>query len=45
LTEAWIGEFEIAGNTVLTGADDWEYIVGGASPYMSGNTNALPDEF
>jgi hypothetical protein len=39
--EAWIGEFEIAGNTVLTGADDWEYIVGGASPYMSGNNLPL----
>lgn len=35
VAESWIGEFEIAGNTVLTGADDWEYIVGGASPYMS----------
>jgi hypothetical protein len=44
VAESWIGEFEIAGKTVLTGADDWEYIVGGANPYLQDkNTNALPD--
>jgi hypothetical protein len=44
VAESWIGEFEIAGNTVLTGADDWEYIVGGENPYLQNkNTNALPD--
>jgi hypothetical protein len=43
VAESWIGEFEIGGNTVLTGADDWEYIVGGANPFLEdASTNLMP---
>ena len=43
VAESWIGEFEINGETILSGADDWEYIVGGANPYLADkSTNLLP---
>lgn len=45
VAESWIGEFEIAGKTLLSGADDWEYIVGGDNPYLADkNTNLLPGD-
>ncbi len=44
VAESWLGEFEIGGRTVLTGADDWEYIVGGDSPYLEDSaTNLMPE--
>ena len=44
VAESWIGEFEIAGKTMLSGADDWEYIVGGDNPYLVDKaTNLMPD--
>ncbi|MBX2862294.1 MAG: PEP-CTERM sorting domain-containing protein [Leptolyngbyaceae cyanobacterium MAG.088] len=43
VAESWIGEFEIAGKTLLSGADDWEYIVGDDNPYLTDkSTNLLP---
>ncbi|MEM6253430.1 MAG: PEP-CTERM sorting domain-containing protein [Cyanobacteria bacterium P01_D01_bin.156] len=43
VAESWIGEFEIGGKKVLSGADDWEYIVGGENPYLvDKSTNLLP---
>lgn len=43
VAESWLGEFEIGGKTVLTGADDWEYVVGGGSPYLADpETNLMP---
>jgi hypothetical protein len=44
VAESWLGEFEIDGSTVLTGADDWEYIVGGDNPYQQDSvTNQMPE--
>ena len=43
VAESWIGEFEVGGKTILSGADDWEYIVGGDNPYLTDkSTNLLP---
>ncbi|MEM7065517.1 MAG: PEP-CTERM sorting domain-containing protein [Cyanobacteria bacterium P01_B01_bin.77] len=43
VAESWIGEFEVDGKTILSGADDWEYIVGGDNPYLADKTtNLLP---
>ena len=43
VAESWIGEFKINGETILSGAEDWEYIVGGANPYLADkSTNLLP---
>lgn len=43
VAESWIGEFEVNGKTILSGADDWEYIVGGDNPYLADKaTNLLP---
>ena len=41
VAESWLGKFEIDGRTVLTGADDWEYVVGGNSPYLANKTTNL----
>lgn len=35
--EAWLGQFNIAGETVLTGSDDWSFITGGTNPGDYGN--------
>ncbi|NJN20487.1 MAG: PEP-CTERM sorting domain-containing protein [Leptolyngbya sp. RL_3_1] len=43
VAESWLGEFEIDGRTVLTGADDWEYVVGGRNPYqIDRSRNLMP---
>jgi len=45
VAESWIGEFEIDGKTVLTGAEDWEYIIGGENPYLANKTaNLMPGD-
>ncbi|MBE9065915.1 hypothetical protein IQ260_04545 [Leptolyngbya cf. ectocarpi LEGE 11479] len=42
VAESWIGEFEVDGKTILSGADDWEYIIGGDNPYLADKTTNLP---
>ncbi|MDB9315977.1 PEP-CTERM sorting domain-containing protein [Spirulina sp. CS-785/01] len=37
VAESWISEFDIGDDTVLTGADDWEFITGGLHTYDSAN--------
>lgn len=45
VAESWIGEFEINGQTMLSGADDWEYIVGGDNPYLTDRaSNLMPGD-
>lgn len=43
VAEAWLGEFSIDGNPLLTGDDEWEYITGGDNPYLN-NNNAMPSD-
>lgn len=43
VAESWLSEFEIGGQTVLTGDEDWEFIKGGNNPYLENqNINAMP---